>query len=223
MNPIVAIVGPLAAANAAIIVASNTPAGAGNLTLTASPYVQDKPRRVLVTYGTEGSARTILISGTNSYGNPISQTLAVPSGGAGTVGTTIDFATVTAVTTFAAWSAAMTVGTSSIASTPWFAIDWVRDPVNVQVGVIATGTVNYTLEKTYDDPNALTLNTNPSGASVEPGSNSPPVPWADATMAAKTSTSETTITSPYFAFRLTLNSGTGSLMMQAIQAGYRGA
>ena len=199
----------LAAANAAAIVASNTPAGAGALTLVASPWLADKPRRVLVTAGSEASPRTIIIAGTNRDGNPQGETLTVPASTPGTVATANDFATVTAVTVAAAWSAAMTVGTNGVCSSQWFMVQRQVTPVNIGASLVIVGTANATVEYTHNDPNAL-----PAGATV-------PTVWPLAALASKTSSTDGVagITWPVVAYRVTLNSGTGSARMDAVQAG----
>lgn len=230
MNPITYTLGPIDAADAAAIVASNTPAAAGTLTLVGggSSVTLDVARKVLVTFGAEAVARTIKISGTNHYGNPIYETLDVTAGAGSTVATTQDFLTVTEVRVYAAWTAAMTVGTNGVASSPPFVVDLARNPINIAFGFDVTGTVNYTLEETYDDPNS-TMNQDQQGAwpqpypSISPGSNIPPVWWNDAAIATKAADFQGTVTAAFFAFRLTLNSGTGSVKMQAIQAGFHGA
>lgn len=200
----------LAAANAANIVASNTPAAAGNLTLVGSATVTlDVARRALVTYGNEGSARTIIITGSDRSGAPISETLAVPSGGGGTVYTLQDFLKVSAVTVAAAWTAAMTVGTNGIGSTAWIVPNRELTPANIGIGVIVTGTVNFTVEYTYDDPLRL-----PSGLVV-------PAVWPLSALAAKAANTDSAITAPVAAYRLTVNSGTGSARMSSVQAGGR--
>ncbi len=197
----------LAAANAAAIVASNTPTGAGALTLVSSPWVADVPRRVLVTYGNEASSRTVQITGTDRSGFPLKETVTVPSGALGTVATNNDFATVTQVQVFAAWTAAMSVGTNTVASSAWFSVQTQVTPCAIGIGVTVAGTVDYTVEYTYEDPNAL-----PAG-----------ITWPDifslSALATKTTTLDSAITQPVAAFRLTVNSGTGTARMGAVQAG----
>lgn len=218
-NPVYVTVGPLAAANAALIVASNTPAAAGNLTLVGAATVTlDTPRQVLVTYGNETVARSVTIYGTNADGNAISQALTVPSGGAGTVATYDSFASVTRVAVSAAFTTNMSVGTNTIASSRWIPIDLGRNPISIALGFIVSGTVNYTLEETYDDPNAISGNI--ISGSTNPQSHIPAVPFADLVTTGKTATGQGNITVPFFAYRLTLNSGSGSVTMQGIQAGY---
>ena len=100
--PVSLVLGPFAAAQAAGIVTSTTPVSGTALTLNgalvnaAGVAVMDKPRRILLTYGSEASARTLIVTGTNADGNPIQETLAVAASAPGTVYTVQDFATVTA-------------------------------------------------------------------------------------------------------------------------------
>ena len=226
-NPFTQTVGPIAPANAANIVASNTPAGAGNLALVGGgPVVLDVPRQVLVTFGIEVAARIIKISGTNRQGLAISETLTIPSGGAATKGTVQQFLTITQVQVFAAWSVAMSVGTSNFASSEWFLIDHLRIPVQIAAvaNIIVAG--SYQIEATMDDPNAgyiLPNNLNvPS--SDQPQSNIPPLIFNEPGFgAAKATAFQYTINSPWYAIRLTLTTAGTAVQAQFIQAGAFGA
>lgn len=248
--------GPFAAGNAASIVAANTPAGAGNLAIVGgAPFLMDAPRRVLITFGNEGAPRVIKISGTVagpqgaiSGGNAITETRTIPSGAPGTLATIQDFATVTAVQVFAAWTTNMSVGTvgtaaglgKPIGATPWFEVDINRIPVNVSIavarldaaGALATG---YTIEATLDDPNAgydnLGVISIPS--SNNPQSNVPPLVFADGASlgqfgaqagALKTGNAIGALAQPVWALRAALYDATpAQLSVQFIQAGILGA
>lgn len=75
---------------------------------------------------------------------------------------------------------------------------------SVGIGVVVTGTVNYTVQHTYDnvlDP-AVT-----------------PVWFDHATLAAQTANADGAYTTPVRASRLTVNSGTGTATATFIQAG----
>ena len=205
----------LANANAAAIVASNTPAGAGNLTIVGgSPFTMDAPRRVRVTFGVEATARLIQFFGTDRNGNAINETLTVPSGAGGTADTQQDFATVTRVAVFAAWSAAMTVGTSPVGSSAWKSVNQQITPVQIGLAVVVSGTVNYTVEYTYEDPNAATM-----GMSFANGV--APTPFPLTALAAQTTSKDSNITWPIRAYRLTVNSSTspGQATLNAVPAG----
>ena len=156
MRPIVVQVGPLAAPNAANIAASQTPGAAGNLTLTAGAIAgttPDTPRRVLVTTHADESGKTLTISGTDWNNTPITETMTGPNNTTGY--TTYDFKTVTQIAVSAAFAGAVTVGTNGIASSrPIFLDPWSIPQTSIQVTV--SGTINYTVQQTLDDPNSPT-------------------------------------------------------------------
>lgn len=216
MRPVVVTVGPLAAASANAIALSQTPTSGTALTLngalvTGGVAVMDKPRRVLLTYGNEGSARTLVVTGTGRTGQVQSETLAVPSGAGGTVATVLDYATVTSLLPAGGgWTAAVTVGTNGVASTPWVYFDeWPIPATSIQCTV--SGTVNYTVQATLDDPNSPT---NPVALTA--------VTWvssSDTAVVGATATAQSNFGFvPKYA-RVLLNSGTGSVTATFIQSG----
>lgn len=216
MRPVVVTVGPLAAASANNIALSQTPVSGTALTLngslvTGGVAVLDTPRRVLLTFGIEASARTMVVTGTGRTGQVQSETLAVASGGASTIGTVLDYKTITSlVPAGGGYSAAVTVGTNGIAGTDWVRLDqWPVPQTTIQC--VATGTVNYSVQQTLDDPNSPT---NP----VAPIS----VTWFDsldtAVVAATASKWSSFAYAPVFA-RVLLNSGTGSVVATFAQSG----
>lgn len=218
----------LAAANAANIVASNTPAGAGALTLVSPTTIKtqvplangasqiistptvtlDVARRVLVTFGNEASNRTITITGGDRYGEPISETLTVASGASGTIATQQDFLTITAVTVYAAWTAAMTVGTNTFGSTPWVVVQNNVTPFNISYQFAISGTVTCQIDVTEMNP-LLPL---PAGLIV-PDFNNP------TGLSSVTTSSLVALTDPIVAWRMTVSSGTGAVRLTAQQTG----
>lgn len=93
-------------------------------------------------------------------------------------------------------------GAGSTAAVP---VDVYLTPFSIGMGATVTGTVNYTVQHTYDDPFAAT-----------------PVKWFNhATLAAQTADGEGVYTTPMRAIRLTLNSGTGTVVLKLVQAGAR--
>lgn len=89
-------------------------------------------------------------------------------------------------------------------------------PFQLTIEVLVTGTVNYTVYTTMDDVMGL-----PNPSSWSPTTPSPT--WtADSVLAAQTASGTTTINDPIQAWKVTLNSGTGSLAITGIQAGIRG-
>lgn len=76
------------------------------------------------------------------------------------------------------------------------------NPVNIGLAFVVSGTVNYTMQVSYDDPN--------SGFST----------WFDdATVASKTANFASSITTPVTGVRFKINSGTGAVTMSLVQAG----
>lgn len=208
MRPITATVGPLAAASANNIALSQTPGAAGALTLngslvTAGVAVLDNPRRVLIT--TADTTHTFTVTGATPTGSVISEVVGPITTSAATAQ---DFKTVTSVTINGAATAAVTVGTNGIASTPWVRLDeWANPPVSIQCN--ASGTVNYTVQSTNDDPNSPTNPVLPSAMTW--------IATNDTNAVGATGSVQTNyLFAPTFV-RVLLNSGTGSVVMTAIQ------
>lgn len=206
MQPISVTVGPLAAASANNIALSQTTAGAADLTLNGALVsggvaTLDVPRRVLITNVGNDSAITFTVYGTWMGGQTISETLQGTSGS--TVATTVDFKTVTRIAVSGATSVSgVTVGTNGVAGSSWVRLDsWADAQTAIQCN--ATGTVNYTVQVTMDDPNDPTnpvsivnttwLNTNDTDAITAIGDVFTNFDWT-----------------PTYA-RILLNSGTGTV------------
>lgn len=80
-------------------------------------------------------------------------------------------------------------------------------PFNVALSVAVTGTVNYTVQYTFDDVFA---------AGYAPASGT----WVDhPTLTTQTASKDSNIAYPVTGIRIRLNSGTGSVKFTAIQAG----
>lgn len=215
MRPIIVTVGPLATASANNICLSQTPTSGTALTLNGSTVsggvaTLDVPRRVLLTYGSEGGARTLVVTGTDRYGNTASETLSVPSGSSGTVYTVIDYKTVTSlVPAGGGWTAAVTVGTNTIASSRPIFLDTYGWP-NTMLQVSVSGTVNYTVQQSADNPNVVGLGS---------------VNWVshpDTALVSATTTVQSNYLFTPFVTRVTLNSGSGTITFTATQSGGSG-
>jgi len=202
----------LTAAAANNIAASQTPGAAGNLTLTAAAIAGTVPgqaRRILFTpAGDEAANGTIwTVYGTNRTGSQITETVAGVANPA-TASTIQDFLTVTRIAVNKAQAGAVTVGTSGVASTSWFMLNNALTPMNVGIAVVVSGTINYTVEYTFDDINALAAGTYPTLFSISD-------------LASKATSLNALFATPVFAVRLTQNSFTapGTATITAIQAG----
>jgi hypothetical protein len=212
MRPYVYTLGPLDTADADGICQSQTPAGAVALTLNGALVSGGvaslgDARRVLVTTVSNESAKTLTIVGTDWNGDEISEVIAGPNATTGY--TDSDFLTVTSVTASAAFTGAVTVGTNGIASSPPFPLDIYNKPeVSLQVAV--TGTINWTVQQTLDNPFSVDTEN---------------IVWLDhpdAAMVAETVNRQGNYAYVPFATRVTLNSGTGSLVYTVVQAGIVG-
>jgi hypothetical protein len=209
MRPVAVTVGPLAAANASNICTSQTTAGAAALTLNGTLVsggvaTLDKPRRILVTNAGNDSGISIIFTGTNGQAQLITETVAGTSGS--TAYTVQDFATVTkAVTTGATSASGVTIGTNAIASSwPVFLDHHALAPTSLQV--VVTGTVNYTVQQTLDNPRTVGF------ASLN---------WfasSDSAVVAATASAQSNYAYLPFAARILLNSGTGSATFTVLQA-----
>lgn len=232
-NPIIFKIEGLTAAVATAICTAQAVAAAGNLTIDGSLAASgvatlDQARRVLITSAGNDSGIEFTVYGTNYYGNSISEV--VTGANASTVQTTMDFKTVTRVAASGAAAGNVSVGTSGVASSPWFVADFARNPFNIGMRFNISGTVNYSLELTMDDPNIVQ---DPQGQTIYPQyssnamqSNNPPVPFDDMTVSGDVVAQSYVLTMPVYAWRLKVNSGaadTDYVQVEAIQSGYVGA
>lgn len=204
----------LVAANATLIAASQSP-GTAALTLTSSTVIVDVAtasnvaagRRVILTSGGNDSGITWTVVGTNASGNRITDTFA--GANAGVAQSTSDFVTVTSITPSAAVATTVTAGTNGVGSSPWVFWNWLgNSPLNIGVAVeLVSGAVNFTVQHTYDDPNAL-----PPGVTHPLPFNFPAITGASATV-------DGSYTTPITATRVLINSGTGVIRVRFLQAG----
>jgi hypothetical protein len=169
--------------------------------------VLDLPRHVIITSAGNDSTVTFTAYGTDWSGQPIQASVAGAAIGIADFG--VSFATVTRITTSAATAAAITVGTNGVAdSRPIFLDQFGFAPVLVHA--IVSGTVNYTMRTSQDDPNGL------FGFGV-------PIPMAniswlnDATLAASAVSGQVSLTAAPHMIQFVLNSGTGSLKATVTQ------
>lgn len=212
MQPMIATAGPLAAAAANNICLSQTPT-AGNLTIngalaTSGVATMDNPRRVLITTGADESSRTFTIYGTNWSGNTISETMTGPVTTTGQ--SVLDYKTVTRIAISGNAAAALTVGTSGVGGSQWVRFDgWSTGGAAIQLTV--SGTVNYTLQQTMDDPNSAFASITPSSMTW--------VDSSDVSVVAATTTKQTNYLFPPMFARIRINSGTGTVTGTFMQSG----
>jgi hypothetical protein len=227
----------LVAAVANGIAQAQTPGAAGNLTLNGSlvvagpTYIQgvkytnyaqmDVARRISVASSGSDASVVFTITGFSRDGQPISQTVTGVVSGT-PVATTLDFLQVTSVATSAATAGAITVGTNSTGSTAWVLHSTVMNNWALAEAVyIVSGSVTYTVEHTYDDPNAPGSQ-QISGWYIEEASASPPVVWPTTGLSALSASGEANYANqPVLATRMTITAGTGTAAFYSIQNGIR--
>lgn len=194
----------LVAASVNVIAHTQTPLGAGNLTLTSSPVTLDTQRRVLFTFAGDETGHTFVVYGTKQGGAPIQESVAGTT--AGTVATFQDFLTVSRISISTAATAGIQVGTNGVGATDWQSVDLMRQPVNVGIAVTVTGTVNYTVQSTNQDINNLSVGQYATS-------------FDHPQLTGQTVSNAAGYTTPIAYFRLQINSGTGSCSMAYEQAG----
>jgi len=212
MQPITVAAGPLAAASANAICLSQTPAAAGALTLNGALVVSgvaimDNSRRVLITAAGNESAKTFTVTGIGANGSTVSEIITGPN--ATTAQSVLDYKTVTSITISAAAAGAITVGTSGVGGSSWVVFDaFAPSFISLQCNV--TGTINYTVQTTLNDPyDPITP--------VAPAS----VVWvnsSDSAVVGATATQQSNfLFCPIYA-RILINSGTGSVATTFLQS-----
>jgi len=198
------------------IAQSQTPGAGGNLTLNGSLVsggvgTFDIARRVGITSAGADTGRTFTVTGTDRYGRYLQEALAGPGSGL-TVYTVNDFLTVTQVAVDAATAGAITVGSGDKVSSQWLIVDR-KKAQNLGFGVKVTGTINYTIEHSRDDPFSALVGILPPGNVVTPVL----TPFAHATAASKTANFDADyIGQGISAVRLTINTYTNGATATAV-------
>jgi hypothetical protein len=193
----------------AIIVSITVSAGTtGAITVgTYGTATLDTARRVLFTSAGNDSGITFAIAGTDENGQSISE--AVTGANASTAATALNYATVTSIKPSAAVASTLTVGTNGVASR-MVRLDDYASNAQAAIAVVVSGTVNYSVQTSMDDPGWLYSGITPQAMS-----------WIDSTDSAvvsATATKSSTLTVAPLFVRLLLNSGTGTATLTIRQA-----
>ena len=181
---------------------------AGDLSLdgafvTDGVAVLDAQRQVELESAGNISAANFTIIGTDESGNIVEETIAGPN--VGTVATAVNFKTVTQIAVDASFATDVEVGTNGVGASQEIPLDQYISPFSVSLGVVVTGTINYTVQFTFDDVFA---------------SNSGPFVWFDHTdLTGLIADAEATLISSVSAVRILTNSGTGTVRFETRQAG----
>jgi hypothetical protein len=169
----------------------------------------DRPRRVIVTSAGNDSTVTFTAYGTDNSGEALVASVAGAAIGAADFG--VSFATITRIATSAATAGAVTVGTNGVADSRPISLDpWGFAPCALQV--VVSGTVNYTVQQSMDNPNRPLGNGTVVGLSGMTWSNS-----ADTGVVGVATTAMSGFAYAPLFVKLVLNSGTGSAILTIVQ------
>lgn len=114
----------------------------------------DKPRRLDFVSAADDSDITFTIVGTDRNNDPITEVLT--GGATATVTSVLSYLTVASILTSAATSGAVTVGSSAIADSQWIRFDHLGSFSEIGIQIDGSGTVNWTVQGTLNDPNFQT-------------------------------------------------------------------
>jgi hypothetical protein len=195
------------------VCASQTLAGAGNLTINgalASGGVATLGEQAHITLYSTGDyhAATFTIYGTDTFGRSISETLAGPNNG--TVTSVLNYKTVTRIASSAALATAIIAGNSNALETSWIRVN-PREPIKA-VSVEMSSGASFTYEVQWANHSLAGITTNESNLTA----------FADSTLTAKTASAMLVTTTPVEAARVKVTSfvtGTGTLRIT--EQGYR--
>lgn len=177
-------------------------------------------RRIRLTCAADDHARSITITGTILIDG---KSYVIGEVMAGSISTTTDslndYATITSIVgDGGSWAGAITVGTNGVASTPW--LRWDTDvpcPFAIGLGItLVSGAANFTVEHTFDR-----LPPDRSSPYITTPNFTPHI-FPHSSVANKSASIDGNYAFPIQGCRLTTNSGTGVLLMQAGQAGIVG-
>lgn len=205
----------LTAASANNVCLSQTPAGAGNLVLNgalvsggvATMDATGAARQLLLTTNADETAKTFTIFGTLTPNGAIVSE-AVVGVSSSTVASVNMFLTVTKITVSAATAAAITFGTNGVGASVPRGNDRQTAPFTMSVAtILKSGSVNWTIEHTYNDVFDPTVI---------------PVWFDHSVIAAQAANKDGVYSQPVAATRTKINSGTGvvtTIMLQASRVG----
>lgn len=160
--------------------------------------------RVAIAY--TGTDTSFTITGTNATGNNITD---VAVGSSGAAQSNLDFVTVTSITPVGGGLTGVIAGTNGVGSSPWWMTScFSYPPMNTSYLVeLVSGSVNFSIQHTYDDPNNLT-----NGLAY-------PIPIIASGNLNLTVTSDGVFILPIKAVNVLINSGTGVLRCRFLQSG----
>ena len=163
-------------------------------------------RRVIVTSAGNDSGITFLVTGTDRYGKVQSEVVTGTNGATVPAQSTRDFKTVTSIVPSGNTASTITAGTNAVGSTePWVLDAWVASQA-IRFAVNCPSGTSFVIEGSVDDLSPqwdLTKNL-PYWNTVVDGSAS--------------GLTDQIVNGPYTMLRLTINSGTGTVVTKGLQS-----
>ena len=171
--------------------------------VTAGVAQLDTQRRVELESAANMSGITFEVVGTDEQNRPITETIVGPN--AGVSATVLDFFTVTSITPSGTIGSNVEGGTNGVGGSIPIPVDKNVTPTSIGLGIVVTGTVDVTVQHTFDDPFA--------GASTI-------LTWFDhPTLINVVANGDGNLAFPPQAVRLLTNSGIGTAEFDLVQAG----
>lgn len=169
----------------------------------------DMARQVILTSAGNDSGITFGLTGTDWANMPISETLA--GANAGVAASVLSYKTISSITTSAAVASTVTAGTNGVAYSQWASFDPFAGMAQCSIQIAGTGTVNWTVQQSLDDPNSTS---NPISPAL--------MAWVNAQDPALVNSAviagvQSGYTFPPLWARVLLNSGSGSVRAQFVQ------
>jgi len=186
------------------VATSQSPSGAGNLTLVSSTVTLTPPRFVTITSAGDDTGVTFTITGTRPGGS--TQTEVVTGANASAATSTLTFETVTSIAISAASAAAVEAGFTQSGYSDWLPLDIYTPNQVTTISATVSGTVNYDIQYTNEDPFDRTIT---QTAVAHPAS-------AGAFTGATANQTHST-TTLMRAVRYKINSGTGTIRLTITQ------
>ena len=186
------------------IATSQSPSGAGNLTLVSSTVTLTPPRFVTITSAGDDTGVTFTITGTRPGGS--TQTEVVTGANAGAATSTLTFETVTSIAISGASDAAVEAGFTQSGYSDWLPLDIYTPNQVTTISATVSVTVNYDIQYTNEDPFDRTI--------TQTAVAHPAAAWAFTGATANQTHSTTTLMR---AVRYKINSGTDTIRLTITQ------
>lgn len=220
MRPIV-LTRVLVAGAVGAVAASQTTAGAANLSINGSLATNgiaflDEQRNIGITSTGNLSGVTFTVFGMDSQGRQITEVITGPNNGTAT--SVLNYLTVTRIQTSGAVGTGTTVDTVATGASQEIPLNLYVIEFNVNLVVEVSGTVNYTVQYTFDD--VQNTNGTLSATAGFPTATGGPYNWVNhSSLTSQTANNAGQLIGPTVATRIVTNSGSGTLSFRVIQSG----